>query len=440
MFKHFSSEFGHEFRCFKGGSSSVEYSQSPEQQQVFQALMPVINKLAMAGVQGGTTQAAMPSYQQSYQQPYNYLPRGGFPRGGDAWRPQPTTAQQLVQQTQQPYQQPYSPYAGISGATPFNYFPRGGNAVRPQPTTAQQLVQQTQQPTQQAQQLVQQTQQPTQQAQQQAGYSINEDKVTACGTSRSQAYWDRLRSGNIDNVQYQDALSKGMITPTPADASQGIAPSGQQPLWDIPPAPSAAGVATDVPMYDTPDVSSIQPTKQWWESLSPDVKAGAWQPYLEGAQQLAEMLGSYGQGSQMGGASGSMQAGLGQFFSDASQQVGQDLWKMSSPGAFTDYGAQAQQMMLPYQQAIQERQTDYGTSMNMWQQGQQQAALPFSILPGLMGGTYSNPVVDQGGGGMSLGGGISGATSGAMMGSAVPGLGTVLGGVLGGVGGLLGGK
>ena len=50
--------------------------------------------------------------------------------------------------------------------------------------------------------------------------------------------------------------------------------------------------------------------------------------------------------------------------------------------------------------------------MNMWQQGQQQAALPFSILPGLMGGTYSNPVVDQGGGGMNIGGGLSGAGMG----------------------------
>ncbi len=56
--------------------------------------------------------------------------------------------------------------------------------------------------------------------------------------------------------------------------------------WDIsePPdprneIPSMQGVISGVPMYNLPSAESLQPTQQWWQGVSPDVKQGLWQPY-----------------------------------------------------------------------------------------------------------------------------------------------------------------
>jgi hypothetical protein len=41
-------------------------------------------------------------------------------------------------------------------------------------------------------------------------------------------------------------------------------------------------------------------------------------------------------------------------------------------------------------------QTQQGMNQNMWQAGLQSQQFPFTALPGMMGGTYGQPVVQQG--------------------------------------------
>jgi hypothetical protein len=74
-----------------------------------------------------------------------------------------------------------------------------------------------------------------------------------------------------------------------------------------------------------------------------------------------------------------------------------------------------------YQQGYNQ---DYSTGMNMWQQEINRNQMPWGMLPGMLGGTYSTPVVNQGQTnpwpGMALGaaGGVIGGIYGGPMGAA----------------------
>ena len=126
-------------------------------------------------------------------------------------------------------------------------------------------------------------------------------------------------------------------------------------------------------LYNIPSVQNLMPTKEWWNQLSPEVMGGLWSPYNEGAKQMMETMGAGGQlGSAVGGYSGAGETALGRYYQDAAKNVGLQAWGMTYPGLSADYSAQLQQSMLPY-----------------------------SLLPGMFGGTYSTPVVSQGGNGLS---------------------------------------
>ena len=151
--------------------------------------------------------------------------------------------------------------------------------------------------------------------------------------------------------------------------------------YDIGEAPTYSG-------YDIPDTKSMMPTSNWWDTLDTDVKAGIMQPYQEGSKQLGEQLLSYGGGSQTGGASGSMAAGLGSYWADASPQMAKEGWSMVSPALQAGWQAQ-----LGKNQTTAEY--GYNSDLMEWQANLNKEQLPYSVASSMMGGTYSTPVVSQ---------------------------------------------
>lgn len=157
-----------------------------------------------------------------------------------------------------------------------------------------------------------------------------------------------------------------------------------QPNYGMPGAPSMPsmqGVLSGVNPYSisgygVPDTKSLMPTKQWWNSLAPGVKKGAWKPFEEGQNQLMETLGGSGMGdSARGGYSGAVGAALGEYMGDAKPAYQMNLWNMSQPGMMAGWqaqlgqnqylaGLQNQQSQQLWQNQLTERQTDYGNEMN----------------------------------------------------------------------------
>ena len=204
-------------------------------------------------------------------------------------------------------------------------------------------------------------------------------------------------------------------------------------LYSIPTAPAAPIMPSmqDIPMYDVPDASLMMPTQNWWNSLSPEVMQGLWSPYNAGANQMMETMGAGGNlGSARGGYAGTGENALGRFYADASNDVGLQAWQMTQPAAMANWGAQLDVNKTGYNQAVQDYtntsnqlMSDYGMNQEMWRQQIAREQMPFGVLPGMVGGTYSTPVVNQGGmnpwasaGLMGVGGGLM-ANSG-MLGAA----------------------
>jgi hypothetical protein len=162
-------------------------------------------------------------------------------------------------------------------------------------------------------------------------------------------------------------------------------------------------------LYDQP--SAPQPTSGWFNSISPEVMAGLWEPYDFAANQMAEQLnfqGSLGAGGQY---TGNALGNFGDFYSKAGTQLGTQAWNMMSPGLWADYQSQMQEMMMPYQLL-----------------GMAPQMMPTGIV-------QNQPNTA----GNAFGGAATGAMSGAMLGSAIPGLGTGVGAAIGGGAGLLSG-
>ena len=161
--------------------------------------------------------------------------------------------------------------------------------------------------------------------------------------------------------------------------------------------------------YDLPDATMLQPTKDWYENLSPEVMEGIRAPYEDQGMQLMETMGFKGMGgSPRGGMSGSSGVAAGTFAEEASRNIGMQAWQMTAPGAQMQYGAELQRNMAP------------------WQAAQAQAS-----------GTYPTPVYQQGqrsnyGGLGSMLGMGGGAALGGLLYTANPLLGAAAGGFLGG--------
>ena len=225
-----------------------------------------------------------------------------------------------------------------------------------------------------------------------------EGEVAYCGGS----------SGGVDNYQspQQQAVWGQLL---PMVSQMGQAATAGQPLWQTgqPPTardeiPSMQGVMSGVPMYDIPQAA--QPTQEWWGGVSKDAKAGLWQPYKEAGQQLTEMMGGRGQaGSARGGFSGAAGAGLGEIAAQGAMNVPMQAWQMGQQGRQDMWGAQLGQNQQGYQNRLQESMadfgrygTDYQNQMQKWGMEQQAIQAPWNMMPGMLGGTYGENVVDPG--------------------------------------------
>ena len=125
---------------------------------------------------------------------------------------------------------------------------------------------------------------------------------------------------------------------------------------------SQAGMSGQSP-YNIPNPEMLMPGKDWYSSLSPEVMQGIRAPYEDASKQLTESLG-YSAGSAMGGASGTLGGAQAKFWEEAGKGMGQQAWGMVQPA----YSAGWQALL----------------------QGQQ---MPFNMMPGMMGGSYSQPVI-----------------------------------------------
>jgi len=118
--------------------------------------------------------------------------------------------------------------------------------------------------------------------------------------------------------------------------------------------------------WQIPSTEGMMPTKGWYEGMDPNIMAGIREPYIDASKQLTESLGYGGAGSARGGASGMLGGAQSDFWSDAGTMMGKTAWDMVSP--------------------IQQQ---------GWQAELQGRQFPWTAMPGMMGGTYAQPVVSQ---------------------------------------------
>lgn len=278
----------------KSSEPQVQYSQSPEQQAVYQAVMPIIQRLSGANAQGmvPTTTYGMSKPQQS-----DFTTQGGFNPN-------------------------------------INYRQAGG-----------------------------------------IDYSLGMPSGYSPGGER------------YDSDAYDKAMGR----------YNASAETSYEPLYNIP--------SYQIPSpYSLPDASMLTPTAQWYDNLSPEVMAGIRAPFIDASRQLTESMGGTA-GSASAGASGAMGAAQGRFWADAGKNMGLQAWNMTYPGEAMAYGAELDRSRTAYGTELSRNQSLFNTML-------QRNMLPYSILPGMMGGTYSNPVVGGGGGG--IGGAAIGALGGGM--------------------------
>lgn len=218
--------------------------------------------------------------------------------------------------------------------------------------------------------------------------------------------------------------------------------------------PSMSGVRSGVSPYQTfgyeiPSLSGIMPTTDWWGSIAPEIKAGAWAPFEEGQNRLMETLGASGvSGSARGGYSGATGAALGEYMADATPAYAMNLWNMTAPGAMAGWqaglgqnqymaGLQNQQSQMQYQNVLGERERDYSNTMARlgldYDVAKQAWGIPFG-LTGMMPSTFSQGITTQPQNNFLNG--LGGAAGGAILGGATLGpLGALGGGLMGGLGG-----
>ena len=152
-------------------------------------------------------------------------------------------------------------------------------------------------------------------------------------------------------------------------------------------------MAQSTPLYNIPHPAEAVST------ISPLVSPALWNPYQEAESQLMDVLQSRGQlGAPGAGLSGAASAGLGKFYEQAARDIGLQSYQMAMP---------------------------------LWQAQLQREQMPWQMLPGLLGGTYSTGIAQQEGN--PLASGLMGAGTAFALGAGWPaaialGAGSMLGG------------
>jgi hypothetical protein len=232
----------------------------------------------------------------------------------------------------------------------------------------------------------------------------------------------------------------------------GSAGASGSPMWNIPQTPTAPRApyySSPAPQgYNVPD--AVAPTQGWWDSIASPVMAGLNAPWNDARNQMFESLGQAGSlGSAGAGMSGAAGAALGEFESNRANQMGLQAWNMMQPGLMNQWqgqlganqyltgmqnAAEQQQYGMDYQSRVNQQQQDYGMAQNLWNQQIAANQAPFQLAPGLLGGTYSTPIVSEQPTFMgALGQGLQGGFLGAGLGAMLPGVNPLqLGSLLGG--------
>ena len=154
-------------------------------------------------------------------------------------------------------------------------------------------------------------------------------------------------------------------------------------LWN------SGGYNIPYPIYTDPQ--QAMPTAGWYNNMSPEVRAGLWEPYEQGADLLTERMGAGGQaGSASGGMSGAYGDAMGRYYADAQKGVGMQAWQMQQP-------ALMQAMQQNYGSGMAGWQSILGRNQNLWQQNLQQQMYPYQVMQSLFGQAgQSTPVVNPG--------------------------------------------
>ena len=171
-------------------------------------------------------------------------------------------------------------------------------------------------------------------------------------------------------------------------------------------APGGMWGLDQIPSINTTDYlnpQALSPQGNWMGSLDPNIQAGLWEPYNQGAQQLINTMGG-GAGSASAGFSGAAGGALSDFYGDASKNVGMTAWNMMQPYNQAQYGIGSQQL---------------GIDQNLMNYGVAQSQAPLGFATSMLGGTYPTPVIQQGAPGyqpnpinMALQGGMAGSAFG----------------------------
>lgn len=177
------------------------------------------------------------------------------------------------------------------------------------------------------------------------------------------------KGGESSKVKYTQSPEQRAIYGRILPLINKLSDAGQYGVraWNTPTAPTFS--AAD---------NNLLPTADWYNSLSPEVMAGINAPYDESRNQLMEQFGGAGEiGSPSAGYSGAAGAALGKFEAERAKNVGLQAWQMTQPGLQWQAGA------------------NQNAQMMNWANTAESYKFPFTALPGLLGGTYPTPIVNQ---------------------------------------------
>lgn len=207
-------------------------------------------------------------------------------------------------------------------------------------------------------------------------------------------------------------------------------------MWGVPEMPSMMAALGQLQPYNIPGLPQFD-----YENLDPTTRASIERPYMRAMEMAREQLGGQGMlGTQRGGGplfSGAAGQRLGEMAQEAGPVMAKTAFNMMMPMQMQGWQADLARNMTGYNTALQGIGTDFAQEVARRGEVIGQQMLPYSILPGLLGGTYSTPLVQQGQN-PNIGGGLMGG----MMGAALPGmlgLANPLWPIIGGLGGFLGG-
>lgn len=178
--------------------------------------------------------------------------------------------------------------------------------------------------------------------------------------------------GGGGDVKYRQSPQQEQVFDAiyPMIRGMGKAAQGGQPLWTTPSAPQVGQAP-----------GSMIPNAGWYDNMDSGIKAGIWEPFQDASNQMLAGMNRGGQmGTPSGGYSPAAGAAMGEFYSNAAPKVASQAWDMFGPQRQYDMWAAG---------ANQQAQ------MAQWGAQNDAMSFPYRAMPGMLGGTYPEPIVSQ---------------------------------------------